>query len=312
MRKPVQTLASADGSDALWQVEVRCPRSCAEAVAQIVAETWQVTPVVEYRPGRPTACIRVYLPPPPAAGQWTRERSALRARLRELRRAGNRSTRCSIRARLLAKENWAESWKRHFHVLRVGPLVVRASWQTTALRPGQCEVVLDPGLSFGTGHHPTTRYCLEELVRRRIPGQPQPFLDAGTGSGILAIAAAKLGYDPVDALDYDPATVRTALANAEANGVSDPIRIRQADLLRLPGRGPRYGLICANVTAPVLLAARERLVSRLAPGGWLAVAGILDREFDAVRRAYEGLGLVCVRSRRDGRWRSGTFSKAES
>lgn len=312
MLDPLRIMASADCSGELWQVEVRCPRSCAEAVAQLVAETWQVTPVVEYRPGRSTACVRAFLPSAPPADQWLRERSALRQRLAQLRGAGRQPCRCTIRARPLAKENWAESWKRHFHILRLGPLVVRASWQTTALQSNQCEVVLDPGLSFGTGHHPTTRYCLEELVRRRTPGLPRPFLDAGTGSGILAIAAAKLGYRPVDALDYDPVAVETARTNAKANGVADQVRVRQVDLLRLPLRGVRYGLICANVTAPVLLAARERLARRLAPGGWLAVAGILDREFGAVQRAYEALGLVCVRSRRDGRWRSGTFYRPEA
>ena len=304
-----QALTAGSLPGALWQVEVRCPRAQAEAVAKAVAEVWQVAPVLEYRPGRSTARVRAFLEPVPTRSQWQEHCARLRQHLKALDMAGHPRARWLIRGGPLLRENWAESWKRHFRPLRIGPLVVRASWQQPRLQPDQIEIVLDPGLSFGTGHHPTTRYCLEELVRRREPGCAQSLLDAGTGSGILAVAAARLGYGPVEAFDVDAGAVKTARANARDNGVLNRIRLQQLDLLRLPRRGPRYTVICANVTAPLLLAAGERLAARLAPGGWLVVAGILDREFPAVCSAYAAQGLVCVRTRREGRWRSGTFQR---
>jgi ribosomal protein L11 methyltransferase len=309
MSGPPRASTAASLPAALWQVEVRCPRSQAEAVAEAVAEVWQVVPVLEYRPGRGTARVRAFLEPVPTRSRWQEQCARLRQHLKTLDMAGHPRARWLIHGRPLLRENWAESWKRHFRPLHIGPLVVRASWQQPRLQPDQIEIVLDPGLSFGTGHHPTTRYCLEELVRRRKTGCAQSLLDAGTGSGILAVAAARLGYCPVEAFDVDAAAVKTARANARGNGVLNRIRFQQLDLLRLPQRGPCYAVICANVTAPLLLAARERLGARLAPGGWLVMAGILDREFPAVCSAYAAQGLVCVRTRREGRWRSGTFQR---
>lgn len=295
------------GREDLWEVRVSCPRGWAEAVADQVAEVWEVSPVVEYRPGAGRARVVAYLEERPDAREWRERCARLRSAMRELGLGGSGGPRLVVRGRRLAREDWAESWKLHFGVLQVGPLVIRPSWCRAVLEEGQVEVVLDPGLSFGTGHHPTTRYCLEELARLRVPERRQGLLDAGTGSGILAVAAAKLGYGPVDALDYDAVAVERARENAQSNGVGDVVRVRRVDLLQLPVGGRRYEVICANVTAPVLLAAGERLCGRLGSGGYLVVAGILVREFDRVRSAFEGLGLVLVRSRREGRWRSGTL-----
>ena len=140
--------------------------------------------------------------------------------------------------------------------------------------------MLDPGLSFGTGRHPTTAFCLRQLAARHRPGKVQSCLDVGTGSGILAIAAAKLGYGPVDALDYDPESIRVARANARRNGVSARIRFRQQDLTRLPRRSSKkYSLVCANLVSSLLLAERDRILARLDRGGLLVVAGILNEEF---------------------------------
>jgi ribosomal protein L11 methyltransferase len=163
-------------------------------------------------------------------------------------------------------------------------------------------------MSFGTGQHPTTSFCLRELVRRRRATQPQSFLDIGTGSGILAIAAAKLGYNPVDAFDFDPEAIRIAQANARLNRVSDRIRFARQDVTRLARRAPRqYSVICANLISTLLEAARARILARLAQGGVLVVAGILDTEFPRVAAAYQATGLRLVRSRVEKEWRSGAF-----
>src|ERR1019366_8464695 len=146
----------------------------------------------------------------------------------------------------VSREDWAESWKLHFKPLLIGSaLLLKPSWSRRRPGKGQAVVVLDPGLSFGTGRHPTTAFCLRQLVARRRSGESQSCLDIGTGSGILAIAAAKLGYAPVDAFDFDPEAVRIARANARRNGVAARIRFQRRDLTKLPRRSARqYSLIC--------------------------------------------------------------------
>src|SRR5262249_14591442 len=122
--------------------------------------------------------------------------------------------------------DWRESWKRHFSPRLIGGrLLVRPSWSPSRPGPGQVEIVLDPGLSFGTGQHPTTDYCLSEVVRLRPRGIRRSLWDVGTGSGILAIAAAKLGFGPIEAWDLDPSAVRVAGQNALENRVRDLVKI---------------------------------------------------------------------------------------
>jgi ribosomal protein L11 methyltransferase len=203
----------------------------------------------------------------------------------------------------------SESWKRHFHPLAIGrSLLVKPSWSKTRPAKNQAVVVLDPGLSFGTGQHPTTSFCLRQIVRNRKPGAAQSFLDIGTGSGILAIAAAKLGYAPVHAFDFDPKSVRVARENARKNRVENKIRLTRGDVTRLPLRPARqYDLICANLISNLLISERWRIVNRLKPGGTLVLAGILAAEFGEVERAFAGLKLRRVAGRTENEWRSGAF-----
>ena len=215
--------------------------------------------------------------------------------------------RARLSARRIPRENWAESWKRHFQPLEISRnLLVLPSWSRVKPKPGQVVVVLDPGLSFGTGHHATTGFCLAQLALRRRPGTAQSLLDAGCGSGILAIAANKLGYSPVMAFDFDPDAVRVAKENAAVNAVA--INISRHDLTKLPVavRKP-FDVVCANLMYDLLIQERDRLLARLAPAGTLVLAGILQRQFPAVRRAYEEAGLKLVAQKLAGEWRSGAF-----
>ena len=240
----------------------------------------------------------------------------------------------------LRQEDWAESWKRHFKPIGIGnALLIKPSWSKRKPRKGQALVVLDPGLSFGTGQHPTTAFCLKEIVRnlaRERVGRNSPhltlnpsasgrgarrrtrgrvrfpsFLDIGTGSGILAIAAAKLGYSPVRALDIDPKAVRIARANARANRVQAKLKIRRGDVSNLPicprHEGQRYDLVCANLISDLLIKKWQRIAAQLKAGGTLVLAGILKSEFGEVRKAYKVLGLELVSSRSEKEWRSGSF-----
>jgi len=207
------------------------------------------------------------------------------------------------------REDWAESWKRHFKPIGVGnQLLIKPSWSQRRPRKHQAVVVLDPGLSFGTGQHPTTSFCLGEIARCRKSGTRQSFLDIGTGSGILAIAAAKLGFGPVDALDFDPEAVRTARGNARINRVQAKLKIRPGDATKFSARPARkYDLVCANLISDLLIAERWRIAARLVQGGTLVVAGVLKSEFQEVQAAFEDVGLNLVSSKTEKEWRSGSF-----
>ncbi len=237
------------------------------------------------------------------------KRAALRAGLEGIKICGLSVGPARFSVRRIRREDWAESWKRHFKPIEVGAaLLIKPSWSNRRARSGQVVVVLDPGLSFGTGQHPTTAFCLQQLVALRQRGQTQSLLDLGTGSGILAIAAAKLGYAPVQALDFDPEAVRIARANTRFNRVLHKVRVTRENLAELPLRPAcQYDLICANLISTLLVAERRRILSWLAKNGTLVLAGILKSEFRQVQQAYESLGLRLVRSRAAKEWRSGTF-----
>lgn len=178
-------------------------------------------------------------------------------------------------------EDWAERWKRfHVPVLVGGRLYVRPPWEQPAVRPGVEEIVIEPAAAFGTGAHPTTRLCLELLLDVDARGS---FADLGCGSGVLAIAAARLGFSPVLAVDSDAAAVEATGANAAANGaVVEAVR---GDLRNAP---PPHALtVAANLMRPLLLAMAPRL--REDPPETLLVSGLLDEEADEVAAALAPL-----------------------
>jgi ribosomal protein L11 methyltransferase len=246
----------------------------------------------------------------PAKSAWSpTQRSRLVAGLKELRRGGLDIGPGKVTTKRVRRQDWAESWKRHFKPIQIGgSLLIKPSWSKRCPRKRQAVVVLDPGLSFGTGQHPTTAFCLEQLVGFRRKEQSQSFLDLGTGSGILAIAAAKLDYAPVHAIDFDPEAIRVASANARQNGVLKQLELSRQDLTKLPVSSRRkYDLICANLISNLLLAEGPRLLNRLQKNGRLVLAGILKPEFAVVRTAYEKMGLRLVAHRIENEWQSGAF-----
>ncbi len=240
--------------------------------------------------------------------------AALQSGMERIRRCGLDVGASAIEILKVRREDWAESWKRHFHPISIGgKLLVKPSWSRKQAKQGQKVVVLDPGLSFGTGQHPTTGFCLQQLVHRRRAAEAQSLLDVGTGSGILAIAASKLGYQPVEAFDFDPEAVRVARTNARNNDVSQRIRLFQQDLTKLPvASQKKYSVICANLISNLLISAQSRLLGRLQPEGALIAAGILEKEFRDVQNACEASGMRLVASRVKGEWRSGTFVRTHT
>ncbi len=188
-------------------------------------------------------------------------------------------------------DDWADRW-RDFHepvLVGGGRLVVRPSWEEGSGRDAEIDIVVDPGRAFGTGAHATTRGCLELLLGLADRGEAGGALvDWGTGSGVLAIAAARLGWDPVEGVDHEEPAVAAARANAEANGVAATFR-----RLNLREEAPPVApTVVANLTAPLLrgLAARmEEGVIEVPPR--LVLSGLLSSEADGVRDAFGAAGL---------------------
>jgi ribosomal protein L11 methyltransferase len=291
----------------LLNIAFAVPIEAEVEVAALFERVFGVAPVLYTDEETLVTDVGVYLTDP---GAWTSTRQQqLDAGLARLRQTGLPLGRRRLRVRRLRNEDWAESWKRHFRPFEVGAaLLVKPTWSRRTPRAGQAVVFIDPGLSFGTGQHPTTRFCLEQIVAARRSSSAPSLLDVGTGSGILAIAALQLGYRPVAAFDFDPAAVRVARANARLNNVGAALRPVRQDLRRLPREpGRRYTVVCANLLDDLLRAERDRIVARLAPRGRLVLAGILDRQFPAVRAAYESAGLRLVADKAAGEWRSGAF-----
>jgi len=255
-----------------------------------------------------TAAVSVHCPKLPRP--VSELRATLRTGLKQIRRCGLKISPARVTIRKVRREVWAESWKKHFQPLEIGrTLLIMPSWSRRRPRAGQAVVVLDPGLSFGTGQHPTTAFCLEQIVARRQIGRRQSFLDIGTGSGILAIAAAKLEYRPVQAIDLDPAAVRAARANARRNRVTKQVRVFWLDIIRMPLRSEaKFDVICANLIDDLVVGQSRRLLNRLAPRGALILAGILRTQFARVQRAYAAAGLELIAMRQEKEWKSGAFA----
>lgn len=202
--------------------------------------------------------------------------------------------------RVLPYEDWATAWKKHFSILHIGRrLVICPPWLEYHPCPGEVMVELEPGMAFGTGLHPTTRMCLlalEEFVRPGIR-----VLDVGTGSGILAIAAARLGASSVLALDIDPIPVGVARANVAANGVADRVQVKHGSL-DVVGIGT-WQVILANITArPIIALLKEGLAHRLNSEGKLVAAGIIRDQMEEVQQAFTSQGLSISDCRQEGDW----------
>ena len=203
--------------------------------------------------------------------------------------------------RVIEEQEWAEAWKEHFHPLRVGErLVVAPSWREFAPGEGDVVIRLDPGMAFGTGHHPTTRMCLEEVEALVEPGME--VLDAGCGSGILSIAAALLGARRAFGLDVEEVAVSVAQANAAENRVAGVVSAVVGSLPHPQVREGGYDLVLANISAKVGIELAEALASAIRPGGALVVSGFLLKDEEAVRRAYAGAGGAVEGRQEEGDW----------
>jgi len=215
-----------------------------------------------------------------------------------------------LTVRTLRAEDWQESWKRHFKTQRVARrIVIKPSWEKFKARPGDCVIELDPGMSFGTGQHFTTRSCLRLIDEAACQCRSDAsLLDIGCGSGVLAIAAAKLGFKRVTGLDNDTNAVRIARENAVLNGVAARTAFSEANIAALRRRRP-FDVVVANILAVTLEACAKQIAHLVArgPDARLILAGILAAQYLAVKTCYEKLGFHEVRRLTNGEWASGMF-----
>lgn len=199
------------------------------------------------------------------------------------------------------EQQWTTFWRHHFHVTDIGRRLRTVPVWETPPDDRRINLLIDPGLSFGTGDHFTTRFCLEELERACTPKPPRSMLDAGTGSGILAIAAVQLGVKQVDAFDYDPQCVQKAQENAALNGLPpERIPFYQADVLDSGWLRSPADVVCANILTTILIQAAPALWA--ATKKRLILTGIREVEGDSVADAFIRLGGREITRDGNGEW----------
>jgi ribosomal protein L11 methyltransferase len=289
------------------EISVTCEPEHAEAVAEVLAryvpggvaiqqnaldltgDEWQPDGPLE-----PLALVRAYLPHEPGLEEMQRRVEQALWHLRQIAPIPAPQF-CTV-----AEEQWASAWKEHFHVTRIGGrFVIKPSWRDYHPQKNDVVIELDPGMAFGTGLHPTTQMCLLALEQYLRAGDR--VLDLGTGSGILAIAAAKLGAAACLALDVDPVAVEAAHANVRANGAGDTVRVEQGTLVHVSTSG--FDLALVNILAKVIVElCGEGLGAVVRPGGLAVFAGLIDTQEAGVRTALEQVGFEVVERSQEKDW----------
>ena len=305
---------SSDAGPTAWvELSLRVPPADADLLAEALGALASGGVSVEeavrtlddrdfaYQAGAEDARVRVYFAPPlPSVA-----RRALRRRLAALPLSGGlpRLRYSALGEADLAR--WADAWKERFTTFRVGErLVVRPSWEPLDARAEDLVVTLDPGRAFGTGQHETTRLCLRALEQYLRPGAA--VLDVGTGSGILALAAARLGAERVRALDTDATAVAVARENVERNGLGGRVEVTDGSL------GPewpwpheprgRFDLVLANISSAAVIELLPAAAAALRPQGLLVASGFLGERAGEVEAASAAAGLVTREVVHDGEW----------
>jgi ribosomal protein L11 methyltransferase len=303
------------------EITVKCSPEHAEAVADVLARYAPGGVAIqqnaldlkgdEWRPDgplEPVASVHAYLTVEPGLED---KRQQVEEALWHLRQIASLP---EPQFRTVAEEEWANAWKENFHVTRIGErFVVKPSWREYTPKPDDLVIELDPGMAFGTGLHPTTQMCLLALEKHLRPGDR--VLDLGTGSGILAIAAAKLGAAACLATDIDPVAVEAARANVAMNGVSDVVQVEQSSLAQISNLkslispsafeiwNMRFDILLVNILAKIIVElCGEGLGDAVRPGGLAVLAGLVDTQENEVREALARVGLDVIERTREKDW----------
>ena len=278
------------------EITVTTAPPAAEAVADILVES-RSGGIEEMPAGPGTVRLRGYLPVGPTTAVTV---DAIRARIGALPGFGLDVGPATIETAEVDDEGWADAWKTHFTPFAVGRrLWITPTWVRTPPPPGAVVIELDPGMAFGSGLHPSTQLCLAVLDQRLQPGDT--VVDVGAGSGILSIAAAKLGASRVLAIDADPVAVAVARANVAHNNVAAVVEVAEGDFLS--GVRGTVDVVVANLTADLHLAFLPTARPHLSPGAVLAASGITEHRAQEVEGTARAAGLTIVETLRSGEWR---------
>lgn len=257
--------------------------------AETHPDEWAVSPGVT-KDEMPT--IKGYLPMGDGLVKWLEELKSALSRL-------NLSPTPEVNTRTVVEEDWENAWKAYYKPVRVGRrLVVKPSWEDYSAGEGDLVIEMDPGMAFGCGTHATTSLCLRLLEKYIRTGDK--VYDVGTGSGILAIASAKLGAGRVLAVDLDPLACRVAAENIMRNDVADKVQVLQGNLLELVEDSA--DLVVSNIIASVIAGFAPDASRALAPGGKFIASGIIRERAVEVRTAVAAAGLVVQEQLAEGEW----------
>lgn len=223
---------------------------------------------------------------------------SIRGELDKLKALGEDFGTLEITSQQVESRDWSECWKQYYKPFRLGKhLVIKPSWETWEAEEGDIVIELDPGMAFGTGTHETTAMCTEMIEQYYHGGK---LLDVGTGSGILAIAAAKLGASDCLGVDIDPDAVRVAVENVQRCGVEKAVRIREGDLLQ--GLNEVFDFAVANILAPVICMLAKPLRNHLRPGSLFVCSGIIAEAEGDVHDALLEAGYEILEVRHKNDW----------
>lgn len=206
-----------------------------------------------------------------------------------------------LKEKYVEEEDWQNAWKEHFDPLRIGRhLVICPTWRTVETSESDILIHLDPGMAFGTGHHPTTRTCMEILERDTKPGDR--ILDVGCGSGILSVVAVKVGAASALGLEIDPVAARAGEENVRINGIGDKVQIVQGTLPSPLAVARSFDIVAANISAKVVTNLAQHLIDSVAIRGKLIAGGIIEPHVEDVTRALNAVGASIDETFIDGDW----------
>ncbi len=273
------------------EISLQVDEESAEAISELFNQYGEGGAVVEASPDDPLVTVKTFVPS---------QDKRLKPLYEALWHLGQMRPLPEPQVREVKEEEWAEAWKAHYEPQHIGHrLVVCPSWQRYAPSPSEVVIILDPGMAFGTGLHPTTRMCLEALEEHL--SRRAEVLDLGTGSGILAIAAAKLGASAVLALDTDPLAVKIAKKNVLANGVGRTVKVKEGS--QEMAKGSLFDLIVVNILARTIAdLIAKGLLDHLKPEGLLIAAGIMKSEEEEARKTLRERGLKELIPLQKGDW----------
>jgi ribosomal protein L11 methyltransferase len=283
-------------------IEVVCEADVSEHLAMEIAELFG-TSVEAQGDG-----VRFYL----ENERWPEGEAELQGVIKEFEKTFPPKDRISYTAQPFVDMDWADRWKAYFKPLRVGEhLLVCPTWERVDPDPLDRIILMDPGRAFGTGHHETTRLCmewLEEWTKDKENSSAGSLLDVGTGSGILAMTAALLGFNRIIGVDNDPEAIEVAEENVELNRLSEKVHLMDGSIADID---ERFDVVLSNIQALPLIEMASEMAQRLKISGRLVLSGILVEQKEEVRAAYEAEGLRFLGSRDAGEWCLLVFEKGE-